>query len=97
MELFERISPEAPIPILLIQNQDYQIGGAGNVAKNISSLGGKVTLLCLSGNDTSSIIVKKLLLKEKKIKSVFYKSAKFHNSKKNKVYEEKNTINKSRR
>lgn len=88
----ERISPEAPIPILLMQNQDYQIGGAGNVAKNISSLGGKVTLLCLTGNDTSSIIVKKLLLKEKKIKSIFIKVQNFTTPKKTRFIKEKKQL-----
>ena len=35
----ERVSPEAPVPILIMKNQKYVIGGAGNVAKNISDMG----------------------------------------------------------
>ena len=66
----ERMSPEAPVPILMMESQKYEIGGAGNVAKNISNMGAKTTLICLSGNDQSSVIVKKLLQKEKNIKSV---------------------------
>ena len=34
----ERISPEAPIPILIMRKQRYEIGGVGNVAKNISQI-----------------------------------------------------------
>jgi len=66
----ERMSPEAPVPILMMESKKYEIGGAGNVAKNISNMGAKTTLICLSGNDQSSVIVKKLLQKEKNIKSV---------------------------
>ena len=38
----ERISPEAPIPILRIENEKTMLGGAGNVARYISGLGGEV-------------------------------------------------------
>ena len=65
----ERMSPEAPIPILIKESQYYQIGGVGNVARNISKMGGKPTLIHLSSNDDSSILIKKLLLKEKNIRS----------------------------
>ena len=64
-----RMSPEAPVPILMMKNQTYEIGGAGNVVRNIASMGAKTTLICLSGNDHSSLIVKKLLKKDKNIKS----------------------------
>ena len=69
----ERISPEAPVPILMMKNQKYEIGGAGNVARNISNMGAKTTLICLSGNDLSSITIKKLLLKNKNIKNASIK------------------------
>ncbi len=53
-----RISPEAPVPILQFNKSVQQIGGAGNVARNISSLGGKVGLLSLVGyNDKSKKVV----------------------------------------
>ena len=64
-----RMSPEAPVPILKMENQTYEIGGAGNVAINISSMGAKTTFIYLSGKDHSSSIVKKLLKKDKNIKS----------------------------
>ena len=65
----ERISPEAPVPILMMESQNYEIGGAGNVARNISSMGAKTTLVYLSGYDLYSSIIKDLLQKDKNIKS----------------------------
>lgn len=49
-----RISPEAPVPIVKIGGSDNRPGGAGNVALNIASLGAKVTLLGLIGNDEAA-------------------------------------------
>ena len=66
----ERISPEAPIPILLVNNEKLEIGGAGNVARNIASMGASVTLISLSGKDKGSKQISSLLHKEKKIKNV---------------------------
>ena len=51
-----RISPEAPVPIVNFDNSDMRLGGAANVAANISSLGGDVTLLSLIGNDDKAKI-----------------------------------------
>ncbi len=47
----ERISPEAPVPVVTVDASDERIGGAGNVACNIASLGGKCTLLSVVGDD----------------------------------------------
>jgi len=47
----ERISPEAPVPVVTLHKKDFRIGGAGNVALNIRSLGGQVSLLSVIGND----------------------------------------------
>ncbi len=46
-----RISPEAPVPVVRVTDEEGRPGGAGNVALNITSLGGKATLLGLTGND----------------------------------------------
>ena len=46
-----RMSPEAPVPVLLETNQEYSIGGAGNLALNIKSLGSQVELTSALGND----------------------------------------------
>ncbi|OGT40137.1 MAG: bifunctional heptose 7-phosphate kinase/heptose 1-phosphate adenyltransferase [Gammaproteobacteria bacterium RIFCSPHIGHO2_12_FULL_38_14] len=52
-----RISPEAPVPIVNINNTDNRPGGAGNVALNIAALGASVTLLGLTGQDEAAKIL----------------------------------------
>src|SRR5579864_4606825 len=47
----ERISPEAPVPVLLLERTQSMLGGAGNVARNIASLGGTAVLIGLIGRD----------------------------------------------
>lgn len=47
----ERISPEAPVPVVSLQKKDYRIGGAGNVALNAQSLGGETFVLTVIGKD----------------------------------------------
>jgi rfaE bifunctional protein kinase chain/domain len=48
----ERISPEAPVPIVALKKKDYRIGGAGNVALNTVALNASTTLFSIIGNDT---------------------------------------------
>ncbi len=50
----QRISPEAPVPVVNITRQDHRPGGAGNVALNVASLGSKVTLVGLTGQDEAA-------------------------------------------
>lgn len=45
----KRISPEAPVPVLLEKDYEYRLGGAANVAANISSLGASVSLYGMTG------------------------------------------------
>ncbi len=54
----QRISPEAPVPVVNIVSQRHMLGGAANVAQNISSLGGRPTLLsvCGSGADGQKLM-----------------------------------------
>ncbi len=47
----ERISPEAPVPIVDVQRESYMLGGAGNVANNILSLEGRVRVCGVVGHD----------------------------------------------
>ncbi|MFO7922085.1 MAG: bifunctional ADP-heptose synthase [Bacteroidales bacterium] len=47
----ERISPEAPIPIISVTKRESRPGGAANVALNVQSLGAKPVLLSVTGND----------------------------------------------
>jgi D-beta-D-heptose 7-phosphate kinase / D-beta-D-heptose 1-phosphate adenosyltransferase len=63
-----RISPEAPVPILTVNEESYRLGGAANVAANISSLGGDVSLFGFVGKDENSKILSNLF-REKGIKS----------------------------
>jgi len=46
-----RISPEAPVPVVDIQNESIMLGGAANVLNNITSLGGKAIICGVVGND----------------------------------------------
>ena len=57
----ERISPEAPVPVVSLHHREQRIGGAGNVALNCSSLGAKVFLLGVTGDDDDAVILEKLL------------------------------------
>lgn len=47
----ERISPEAPVPVVRVGEEDYRLGGAGNVARNVVALGGKPLLVSPIGDD----------------------------------------------
>ncbi|MGE3920122.1 MAG: bifunctional D-glycero-beta-D-manno-heptose-7-phosphate kinase/D-glycero-beta-D-manno-heptose 1-phosphate adenylyltransferase HldE [Gammaproteobacteria bacterium] len=50
----QRISPEAPVPVVRVKSLQEQAGGAGNVALNIAALGGQVTLIGLCGEDENA-------------------------------------------
>lgn len=70
----DRISPEAPVPIAKINKIEDRPGGAANVARNIASLGGNVTLLSVVGEDEPSLVLEKLLLTEQ-VNTVFKKDS----------------------
>jgi D-beta-D-heptose 7-phosphate kinase/D-beta-D-heptose 1-phosphate adenosyltransferase len=53
----DRISPEAPVPVVAVQQQENKLGGAANVAQNISSLGGEVVTVGVIGEDRAGRIV----------------------------------------
>jgi rfaE bifunctional protein kinase chain/domain len=57
----ERISPEAPVPVLDVQKEDFRLGGAANVALSLKALGAQVYLCGTIGNDETGIKVKELL------------------------------------
>lgn len=54
----ERISPEAPVPVLNVNKSQFCLGGAANVAHNALSLGASVCLMGLIGNDYSGELLK---------------------------------------
>jgi len=51
------LSPEAPVPVVLVKKECFIPGGAGNVAANISALGGEVSILGLTGKDSAAEIL----------------------------------------
>ncbi len=57
----ERISPEAPVPVLLLRQTQSMLGGAGNVARNIAALGGTALLIGLVGEDAAGAETRALL------------------------------------
>ena len=59
----DRISPEGPVPVVAVTKREHRIGGAGNVALNVSCLGSEVTLLTVLGNDEEGEKLKSLLEK----------------------------------
>ena len=56
-----RISPEAPVPVVLVKRTDERPGGAANVARNITALQGNATLLSVVGNDEAADSLARLL------------------------------------
>ena len=65
-----RISPEAPAPVIAVQRAETNIGGAGNVARNIASLGARCIFVGLVGDDDAGKILKAAFAKESSIESV---------------------------
>ncbi len=64
--LVERISPEAPIPILKVESDKKKdLGGSGNVARNITAAGNKCHLISIVGNDSNAKILRELCKKTK--------------------------------
>ncbi|HEV2295805.1 MAG TPA: D-glycero-beta-D-manno-heptose 1-phosphate adenylyltransferase [Tepidisphaeraceae bacterium] len=57
----ERISPEAPVPVLRFEREELRLGGAGNVAANLAVLGAEVAMIAVVGNDDMGRAARKLL------------------------------------
>lgn len=60
----ERISPEAPVPVVSVEQRVNRLGGAANVALNLKSLGAEPVLCSVIGNDSKGIDFKNLLARE---------------------------------
>lgn len=58
-----RISPEAPVPVLEVEQEDVRLGMAANVAQNVRSLGGVPMLVSVVGNDTGANLLRDLCAK----------------------------------
>lgn len=71
----ERISPEAPVPVVNLQREENRLGGAANVAMNIVSLGASATICSILGNDSEGNTVENLFLQKNINTSGLFKSA----------------------
>ena len=60
----ERISPEAPVPVVRLKKREARMGGAANVAMNCKALGAKVTLASVVGNDHEGHILRDMAEQE---------------------------------
>lgn len=56
-----RISPEAPVPVVNVTKKEARLGGAGNVVRNIVSLGAQPFVVSVIGKDSNSAVLKQLL------------------------------------
>ena len=61
--IVDRISPEAPVPIVHSQEKTYMLGGAGNVALNVASLGCHAEIIAFCGQDRAGNRIKEMLKK----------------------------------
>jgi D-beta-D-heptose 7-phosphate kinase / D-beta-D-heptose 1-phosphate adenosyltransferase len=57
----ERVSPEAPIPVLTIEREMKSLGGAGNVLRNLTALGAQTSFISVIGNDDAGREIGRLL------------------------------------
>lgn len=60
----DRVSPEAPVPVIKLRNKESRMGGAANVALNCRRLGAKVTLASVAGNDHEGNLLKDMAEQE---------------------------------
>ena len=60
----DRISPEAPVPVVALDRRELRIGGAGNVALNLVSLGAQVSILSVAGQDDDGKLLKDLFTQQ---------------------------------
>jgi D-glycero-beta-D-manno-heptose-7-phosphate kinase len=68
----ERISPEAPVPVVKIARSEERPGGAANVARNASALGASLSLLSVTGADEPGTALERLLAAEK-VRTFFHR------------------------
>lgn len=57
----DRISPEAPVPVVRVREKELALGGAANVAQNVVAIGAQCTLVCAVGEDAEGQVVKEML------------------------------------
>ncbi len=59
--VIERISPEAPVPVVMQRHLENRLGGGANVALNLKAMGARVSLVGMTGDDEEAIIFRQLL------------------------------------
>ncbi|HJV18763.1 MAG TPA: PfkB family carbohydrate kinase [Sediminibacterium sp.] len=57
----DRISPEAPVPVVALKNKELRVGGAANVALNTAALGAQTAIISVVGNDSDGVQLKQLM------------------------------------
>src|SRR5687767_12012702 len=57
----QRISPEAPVPVVQVERESHSLGGAGNVVANLRALGARVSVASAIGDDASGRQILELL------------------------------------
>jgi len=70
-----RISPEAPVPVLKVERVEERPGGAANVARNIASLGAHSTLLSVVGADEAGDCLEKLLTQHGNVNALLHRDS----------------------
>jgi rfaE bifunctional protein kinase chain/domain len=81
----ERMSPEAPVAVVDIQNTDHRLGGAANVALNTQALGANTILCSVVGNDENGKLIKQLLEKQQLSTDFILESTSRKTTQKNRV------------
>lgn len=68
-----RISPEAPVPVLKVERVEERPGGAANVARNIAALGAHATLLSVVGDDEAGVCLERLLKQHDNLQALLHR------------------------
>ena len=69
----DRISPEAPVPVLKVSRTEERPGGAANVARNIAALGAQSTLLSVVGDDEAGALLERLMSEQHKVRALLHR------------------------
>jgi rfaE bifunctional protein kinase chain/domain len=71
----ERISPEAPVPVLKVARVEERPGGAANVARNVAALGAQCTLLSVVGADEAGACLERLMIAQGNVHALLHRDS----------------------
>jgi rfaE bifunctional protein kinase chain/domain len=71
----ERISPEAPVPVLKVARVEERPGGAANVARNVAALGAQCTLLSVVGADEAGACLERLMTSQGNVRALLHRDS----------------------